>query len=106
MSSIQILVYEPTSHRGELRESDGSLEAMQELVGGYIEERILTGDRSVVAILNEDGLPMELPANRCARQFGWVGTFCIVRVLNGKPVSLTDDDVAMLREKFDQPLHS
>jgi len=54
---------------GEIREIENTLEAFQEIVGGYIETFTFSTD--VVLVINEDGRLMGLPVNRdfCGRRF-------------------------------------
>jgi hypothetical protein len=108
--TMRVLVYKPESYRGELRQLDGeltaSLDAMQEVVGGNIQILYLTKDRSIVAVMNQDGLLEGLPLNRCSGRLGLVGTFFVARVGGEDFVSLTDVDVMKARDMFDMPLHS
>jgi hypothetical protein len=63
-----------------------SLEAMQKVVGGYIERIPLT--KGIVLICNEEGRIHDLPANRLVR-------------LNGKPVGLMMyGDFFVCRERY------
>ena len=55
----------------------------QSLVGGYVGVVRLPGDKSKVALVNEDGLPLGLPPNRAASALlgiPVVGTVVIVPV--------------------------
>ena len=55
----------------------------QSLVGGYVEVVRLPGDKSKVALVNEDGLSLGLPPNRAASALlgtPVVGTVVIVPV--------------------------
>jgi Domain of unknown function (DUF3846) len=106
--TTRVLVYEPESTRGEVRELAGephaSLDSMQRVVGGHIETALFARGVPLVAILNEEGLLEGLPDNQCAAQFGWVGTFFVVRIDGPDFVSLTPDDEALVRRIFDQPV--
>ena len=62
---MRILVVEP-ERRPEVREIDGSLAAMQEIVGGLIQP-IYPFDDSVALICNDEGKLTDLPANRGLR---------------------------------------
>ena len=59
---MRVLVVEP-ERRPEVREIDGSLESMQEIVGGLIQP-VYPFDDSVVLVCNDEGKVMNLPANR------------------------------------------
>ena len=62
---MRILVVEP-ERRPEIREIDGSLESMQEIVGGLIQP-IYPFDDSVALVCNDEGKLMNLPASRGLR---------------------------------------
>ena len=62
---MRILVVEP-ERRPEVKEIDGSLESMQEIVGGLIQPVYLFDD-PVVLVCNDEGKVMNLPANRGLR---------------------------------------
>ena len=105
---MRILVVEP-EHRPEVREIDGSLEAMQNIVGGLIQPIYL--DDSVALICNDEGKLMNLTANRGLRDGdGQIydivfGTF----FLCGAPpdcdhfTSLTPEQIQQYRERFYTP---
>ena len=61
---MQVLVIEP-ERRPKVRDIDGSLKSMQEIVGGLIQPIYL--DDSVALICNDEGKLMNLPANRGLR---------------------------------------
>lgn len=61
---MQVLVVEP-ERRPEVREIDGSLKSMQEIVGGLIQPIYL--EDSVALVCNDEGKFMDLPANRGLR---------------------------------------
>jgi hypothetical protein len=84
-SVITVMVFEP-GKAGELREIDDSLEALQKVVGGYIEHVTLAP--RLAAICNEHGKLDGLPANR----WGFVGTFFMTRHVGENYVSLTEED--------------
>lgn len=54
---------------GEIREIENTLEAFQEIVGGYIET--FTFSQDVTLVINEDGRILGLPVNRdfCGHRF-------------------------------------
>ena len=105
---MRILVVEP-EHRPEVREIDGSLETMQNIVGGLIQPIYL--DDSVALICNDEGKLMNLTANRGLRDGdGQIydivfGTF----FLCGAPpdsdhfTSLTPEQIERYRERFYTP---
>lgn len=105
---MRILVVEP-EHRPEVREIDGSLEAMQNIVGGLIQPIYL--DDSVALICNDEGKLMNLTANRGLRDGdGQIydivfGTF----FLCGAPsdcdhfTSLTPEQIERYRKRFYTP---
>ena len=105
---MRILVVEP-EHRPEVREIDGSLEAMQNIVGGLIQPIYL--DDSVALICNDEGKLMNLTANRGLRDSdGQIydivfGTF----FLGGAPsdcnhfTSLTPEQIERYRKRFYTP---
>ena len=62
---MRVLVIEP-EHRPEVKEIDGSLESMQEIVGGFI-QAIYPFNDPVALVCNEEGKMMNLPANRGLR---------------------------------------
>ena len=55
------VLYKPVGKPFELREVPNSLEACQELVGGYIETVTLAED--LILVCNEEGLIRDLPSN-------------------------------------------
>ena len=86
-----------------IEEIDGSLESMQRLVGGYIEEFSLTDDLSVVC--NEEGKLMGMSANRMVYKYGrrmelLVGNFFIAACGGEDFRGLTDDEIEEIK-RFD-----
>lgn len=59
-----VLVVEP-KRSPKVKEIDGSLKSMQEIVGGYIQPVYF--DDSAALVCNEEGKLMNLPANRTLR---------------------------------------
>ena len=107
---IKILVF-PVGDRAEVREIDGSLAAMQAIVGGYIEAVTLRTDATgtLSLICDEEGKIKGYPRNRyLADDSGaihdmLVGQFFGTRCdLEGEAVDLTDQDIAYLRDRFDR----
>jgi hypothetical protein len=90
---IDVIVYEP-GKVGYVKQIDGSLKSMQEIVGGYIEQVPFQG--GVVLLCNEDGTMLRLPFNR----LGIRGTFFAVRTRGENYVSLTKGDKAALASRF------
>ena len=106
---MRVLVVEP-ERRPELREIDGSLAAMQEIVGGLIQP-VYPFDDPVALVCNDEGKLMDLPANRGLRdKDGKIydivfGTF----FLCGAPAdcdhftSLTPEQIERYQERFRTP---
>ncbi|MBR3008356.1 MAG: DUF3846 domain-containing protein [Stomatobaculum sp.] len=92
---IKVLVIEPGKNPEE-REIDNTLEAMQEIVGGYIE--CVTMATDLVIIDNEEGRLMDLPYNRTICCVNFVGTIIMAGVEGDEfadlPASL--DDLKMM----------
>lgn len=92
---IKVLVIEPGKNPEE-REIDNTLEAMQEIVGGYIECVTLTTD--LVVICNEEGRLLGLPYNCTICSVNFVGTIIMAGVEGDEfadlPASL--DDMEMM----------
>ena len=107
---MRILIVEP-ERKPEVREIDGSLKTMQEIVGGLIQPIPLIGDPDTVLVCNDEGKILNLPANRGLRdETGQIydivcGTFFIC----GAPadgdhfVSLTLEQIERYRERFYTP---
>ena len=106
---MRILAVEP-ERRPEVREIDGSLESMQEIVGGWI-QALYPFDEPVALVCNDEGKLLNLSANRGLRDKNGniydivVGTF----FLCGAPadsehfVSLTPEQIERYRERFYTP---
>ena len=107
---MRILVVEP-ERRPEVREIDGSLKSMQEVVGGLIQSVPLIGDFDTVLVCHDEGKLLNLPANRGLRdETGQIydivcGTFFIC----GAPAdsdhftSLTQDQIERCQKRFHTP---
>lgn len=99
---MRILIIEP-ARRPELREIDGSLKAMQGIVGGLIQP-IYPFDEPVALVCNDEGKLLGLPMNRALRdENGTIcdilyGTFFICGIGEEHFVSLTEKQA----EKFSQ----
>ena len=106
---MRILVVEP-ERRPVIKEIDGSLKAMQEIVGGYI-QAIYPFDDSVALVANDEGKLMNLPANRGLRdKNGQIydivcGTFflCGAKVDCDHFISLTPEQIERYQERFHTP---
>lgn len=66
---IKAFVFRDAQDPGQLMAIDNTLEALQEIVGGYIET--FTFSQDVTLIINEDGRILGLPVNRdfCGHRF-------------------------------------
>lgn len=97
---MRILVVDP-GKKPEVQEIDGTLSAMQELVGGSI-QAVYPFEDTVALVANEEGKLMGLPMNRALRdESGKIydivcGTFFLCGLDEENFISLTDAQV----EKF------
>ena len=106
---MRILAIEP-ERRPEIREIDGSLKSMQDIVGGLIQP-VYPFDDSVVLICNDEGKLMNLPANRGLRdEDGQIyDIVCGTFFLCGAPgdsdhfTSLSPEQIERYRELFYTP---
>ena len=106
---MRVLVVEPEC-RPELREIDGSLESMQEIVGGPLQTRYPFED-TVVLVHNREGRSMELPANRGLRDTdGQIcdivsGTFLLCSIPDDSDhfTSLTSEQIERYEDLFHTP---
>lgn len=106
---MRILIVEP-ERRPVVKEIDGSLKAMQSIVGGYI-QAIYPFDNSVALVANDEGKLMNLPANRGLRdKNGQIydivcGTFflCGASVDCDRFTSLTQEQIERYQERFHTP---
>ncbi len=102
---IRVLVVEPM-RPCQAREIDGSLEAMQALVGGYI-EAVTPFAESVAIVCNEEGKLRGLPCNRPLMDRHGMpydilcGTFFIAGVDGERFVSLTDRQIGQFKSMYD-----
>ena len=83
----------PASGEIQELEIDNTLEALQKVVGGYIETVAVTTD--VVAIVNEEGRILGLAPN--VHIPGSVGDAFLVSVDGEEFASIPDDVIAMIR---------
>ena len=72
MKKINVIVKRPFEPVGRLKKIDNTHEALQRIVGGYIETVTVTPD--VVIICNEEGRLMGLPDNCSICGVNFVGT--------------------------------
>ena len=106
---MQILVIEP-ERRPEVREIDGSLKSMQEIVGGWI-QALYPFDEPVALVCNDEGKLMNLPANCGLRdESGQIyDIVCGTFFLCGAPadsdhfVSLPPEQIKLYQEQFHTP---
>ena len=104
---MRILVIEP-ERRPEVREIDGSLKSMQEVVGGLI-QALFPFEERVALVCNDEGKLMNLPANRGLRNdegkmYDIVfGTFFLCGIDSDHFSSLTPEQIERYRERFYTP---
>lgn len=98
---INVLIVEPNELPYE-KEIPNTLEAKQEIVGGYIECTSILDDDSVSIICNEEGKINGLPLNRYIGHDIIAGTFIIAGddYENGEFKSLTDEQIKKYKERF------
>ena len=106
---MRVLVVEPKC-RPKVKEIDGSLKSMQEIVGGWIQVLFIF-DEPVALVCHDEGKLLNLPLNRGLRdESGQIydiisGTF----FLCGAPAdcdhfdSLTEEQIGRYREQFYTP---
>ena len=106
---MRVLVVEP-ERRPEVREIDGSLRSMQEVVGGLI-QALAPFDEPLALVCNDEAKLMNLPANRGLRDEDGTlydiicGTFflCGVPADSDHFDSLTPEQIERYRERFSTP---
>jgi hypothetical protein len=91
---LRIVVYEPNKKKKTVKEIDNTLEAMQEVVGGYI-ELVKLGRQDIVLVCNEEGRVLGLPKNR-----GFYGTFLFVGNTPPDFTSLTDEQLDFINKNL------
>ena len=102
---IKILVVEPMKPC-EVREIPDTLEAMQALVGGYI-QAVYPFQEEVAVICNEEGRNLDLPYNRPLMDESGLpydivcGTFFMAGVSGERFVSLTDEQIQHYKNLYD-----
>ena len=102
------VLFIPCGKHPEIREIDGSLKSMQQLVGGLIEE-VHSGDDAAALICNEESLLLNLKPNRSIEQEGLDG-YTIIRGdfflcgVNGENyTSLSEELIEFYEELFHYP---
>ena len=106
---MRVLVVEP-ERRPEVKEIDGSLRSMQEVVGGWI-QALFPFAEPLALVCNDEGKLMNLPANRGLRdKNGQIydivcGTFFICGAPSNSDhfTSLTPEQIERYRERFYTP---
>ena len=106
---MRILVVEP-ERRPEVREIDGSLKSMQEVVGGLI-QALAPFDEPLALVCNDEGKLLNLPANRGLRDKNGkiydivCGTFfiCGVPADSDSFTSLTPRQIEQYQKQFYTP---
>lgn len=102
---MKILVVEPMKPC-EVREIPDTLEAMQALVGGYI-QAVYPFQEEVAVICNEEGKNLDLPYNRPLTDGQGIpyemicGTFFLAGVGPEDFISLTDDQIQRYKALYD-----
>ena len=106
---MRVLIVEP-KRRPEVKEIDGSLKSMQEVVGGLI-QALYPFDEPVALVCNDEGKLMNLPANRGLRDENGqiydiiVGTFFICGAPGDSDnfTSLTVEQIKRYCKRFHTP---
>lgn len=100
---IKVVIVEP-GKEPYVKVIKNTLEAMQEIVEGYIEQVSLeeTDKHSLVLICNEEGKLIGLPGNRRIGNDIIAGTFFVaaVDIDSGELVSLTEDQIKSIKTRF------
>lgn len=104
---MRVLVVEP-KHRPVVKEIEGSLKAMQEIVGGVI-QALYPFDEPAALVCNDEGKLLGLPMNRGLRDEGGKlydiigGTFFICGISEDDFTSLTDEQIHHFQQLFAVP---
>lgn len=103
---MKVIVCEPNKI-ARVEEIEQTLEAMQEIVGGYIEAVNSLPDSACI-VCNEEGRLNEMPLNRGVYRFGDMvgaiyGTFFICGCSDEDFCSLTDEQAEHYLEEFKYP---
>lgn len=106
---MKILLVEP-GKTPEVREMDGKLHTMQELVGGLI-QALYPFEDPVALVCNDEGKLLGLPGNRCLRDAEGrpydilCGTFFVCGAPPGcdRFTGLTEEQAEAYRKRFEIP---
>ncbi|MCM1148458.1 MAG: DUF3846 domain-containing protein [Butyricicoccus sp.] len=104
---MRILVVEP-ERKPKIRDIDGTLESMQETVGGLI-QALYPFDDPVALVCNDEGKILGLPANRIMQNSSdklydvVCGVFFICGIDGDSFASLTDEQIEKFTAKFAVP---
>lgn len=93
METINVIIKEP-GKLGYEKEIPNTLEALQAEVGGYIE--VVNINSRLVAIVNEEGRMMNLPANIC----GLIGTIVFCSAKDDEFASIYPEQSDMFRSGY------
>ena len=100
---MRVLVREPINQPLKLKEIEGTLEDLQELVGEFIEIVPITDD--IVCICNEKAVSQGLENNFYDDRFGWIVGTCVFTSSKGTEfTSLTDQQIGYISEYIGYPV--
>lgn len=98
MESVITVLYVPVCGMPTVIRVANELEHFQALVEGYTEtDRIAPG---VVAIVNEDGIALELPRNRNIHGRTCFGNVLFVHATDDDFTSITPEDMQIIQDKL------
>jgi hypothetical protein len=100
-NKIRVVIVEPGNEPKEKGISN-TLEELQNIVGGYIEAIPLHNEigSDLNIVCNEEGKLLGLPLNRALDSDILCGTFIVVKSDEDNFVSLTDDEVKNVKDRF------
>jgi len=100
---MRVLVREPIKQPLQLKEIEGSLEEIQEIIGGDIE--IVPMTQGLLCICNEEGNMKGLEKNFFHDYSGWIfGTVIFVSDGGEEFRSLTDSQITFIKEYVCSPV--
>ena len=100
---MRVLVREPIKQPLQLKEIEGSLEEIQEIIGGDIE--IVPMTKGLLCIYNKDGKMKGLENNFFHDYAGWIlGTVIFVSDGGEGFGSLTDSQITFIKEYVGSPV--
>ncbi len=100
---MRVLVREPIDQPLQLKEIEGTIPELQELVGGFIEIIRMTED--ICCICNEEGTSQGLEKNFYYDPLGWItGTCIFTSTDNQELTSLTDEQIGHISEYIGFPV--